>query len=49
MIVKNDCINSTEKNLIELKEVVSQFDNLFDKIARASFPSCWGLGGSLLS
>ena len=49
MIVKKDCRKYTEKKLIELKEAVSQFDNLFEKIARAGFPSCWGLGGSILS
>ena len=49
MIVKNDCRKFTEKKLIELKEAVNQFDNLFDKIARAGLPSCWGLRGSLLS
>ena len=49
MIVKNYCRKSAEKKLIELKEAVSQFDKLFDKISRVGFPSCWGLGGGLNS
>ena len=49
MIVKNDCRKSTEKKLIELKEAVNQFDKLFDKIARAGFPSYWSLGGDIMS
>ena len=48
MIVKNDCRKSIEKKPIELKEAVSQFDKSFDKIARACFPSCWGLGGGII-
>ena len=49
MIVKNDYRKATEKKLMEIKEAVSQFDKLFDKITRAGLPSCWGVGGSLLS
>ena len=49
MIVKNDWRKSTKKKLIELKDAVNQFDNLFDKIERDILPSCWGLGGGLLS
>lgn len=49
MVVKNDYRKSTEKKLIELKEVVTQFDKLFEKIARAGLPSCLGVGGNILS
>ena len=49
MIVKNDCRKYAEKNMIELKEAVNNFDNLFDKRSRAGLPSCWGRAGNLLS
>ena len=49
MIVKNDYRKATEKKLIEIKEAVSQFDKSLDKVTRAGLPSCWGLGGGLLS
>ena len=48
MIVKNDCRKSAERKLIELKEAVNKFNNLLNKRAREGFPSCWGLGGSIL-
>ena len=35
--------------MIEIKEAVSQFDKSLDKLTRASLPSCWALGGGLLS
>ena len=49
MIVKNDYRKAIEKKLMEIKEAVSQFDKLFEKITRVGLPSCWGLGRSLFS
>ena len=49
MIIKNDYRKSTEKKVIEIKEAVSQFDKSLDKLTRAGLPSCWALGGGLLS
>ena len=49
LIVKNYCRKTIEKKLIEIKEEVNKFDNLYEKRAREGLPSCWGLGGTLLS
>ena len=49
LIVKNNCRNTIEKKLREIKESVNKFDNLYDKRTRVGLPSCWGLGGSILS
>ena len=49
MIVKNDHRKATEKKFIEIKEAVSQFDKWLEKLTREGLPSCWALGGGLLS
>ena len=49
MIVKNTCRKTTKKKLAEIKEAINKFDNLYDERARAGFPSCWDLKGSILS
>ena len=48
MIVRNDFRKATEKNLMEIKEAISQYDKLFDKITRVGPPSCWGVEGNIL-
>ena len=49
MIVKNDYRKATEKRLIEMKEAVSQFYKTLEKLTGVGLPSCWALGGGLLS
>lgn len=48
MIVKNSYRKETEKNINEVKEAVMKFIIIFDKINRASLPSCWDQQGNLL-
>ena len=35
--------------MIEIKEAVSQFDKSLEKSTRAGLPSCWAIGGGILS
>ena len=48
MIVRNIYMNTAEKKINEMKEVVSKFNILFNKKVRARLPSCWDLQGNLL-
>ena len=41
MVLKNMYRNTTETKFTEVKEAIIKFNNDFDKITRASFPSCW--------
>ena len=43
MIVINIYRNTAKKKINEMKEVVFNFDILFDKRVRARLPSCWDL------
>jgi len=47
MIVRNDLRKAAEKNFMEIKEAVSQFDKAFDKMTRVGLPSCWGAEGNI--